>query len=142
MKTQKRLAASILKCGQNRVRLNLEDEEAAMAMTREDIRAAISRRAIYKIPVKGTSRVRARKRKIAKSKGRHSGHGKRKGVKTARTPKKRAWITRIRALRRRLRELKASGEIDVPTYRKYYSYANAGMFKSKAQLESAIKREK
>ena len=142
MKTQKRLAASVLKSGVNRIRVNLEDEEVAMAITREDVRSAIGRNAIYKLPIKGTSKVRARKRKKAKAKGRHSGHGKRKGHKSARTPKKRTWITRIRAIRRRLRELKANNEIDTATYHKYYRYANAGMFKSKAQIESAIRKEK
>ena len=140
MKTQKRLAAQILKCGTNRIRVNLEDEEVAAAITKEDVRQAISRGAIYKLPIKGTSRVRARKKAIAIKKGRSTGYGKRKGKKTARTPKKKKWVKQIRGIRRKLRELKSSGEIDKKTYRYHYGKANAGVYRSKAHADSAARK--
>ena len=141
MKTQKRLASKILKCGVNRIRINLEDEEVASAITREDVRAAISRGAIYKIPVKGTSRTRARKKKIARRKGRSTGYGRRKGPKTARTPKKTKWKKQIRAVRKKLRTLRDSGEIDRKTYRRHYGKANAGNYRSKAHAEAMARKK-
>ena len=140
MKTQKRLAAQILKCGTNRIRVNLEDEEVTAAITKEDVRQAISRGAIYKLPEKGTSRVRARKKAIARRKGRSGGYGKRKGKKTARTPKKRQWVKQIRGIRRTLRTLKESGEIDKTIYRYHYGKANAGVYKSKAHVDAAARK--
>lgn len=140
MKTQKRLAAQILKCGENRIRLNLEDEEVAAAITRDDVRQAIARGAIYKLPIQGTSRVRARKKKIARQKGRSRGHGKRKGAKTARTPKKKKWMKQVRAIRRKLRDLKDSGEIDKKVYRRHYRNTNAGLYRSKAHAEAAARK--
>lgn len=139
MKTQKRLAASLLKTGVNRIRIDSKDEEAMMAMTRSDVRRAIVRGSIYAHPIKATSRVRTRAKKIAKKKGRSTGHGKWKGHKYARAPKKRAWMIRIRAIRKRLRELKEAGEITANRYRKSYRLAKAGVFKSRAHAESGAK---
>lgn len=141
MKTQKRVAAQLLKCGENRIRVNLEDEEVTSAITREDVRQAIARGAIYKLPIKGTSRVRARKKAIAKKKGRSKGHGKRKGKKTARTPKKQKWKQQIRAIRRTLRDLKDSGEIDKTTYRYHYRKSNAGVYRSKAHAKAGATKQ-
>jgi len=140
MKTQKRLAAQILKCGENRIRVNLEDEEVTSAITREDVRQAISRGAIYKLPLKGTSRVRARKKRIARQKGRSRGQGKRKGSKTARTPKKKRWMKQVRAIRRQLRSMKESGDINRKTYRRHYRNTNAGIYRSKAHAEAAARK--
>ncbi len=136
MKTQKRLAASLLKCGVNRIRIDSKDEDAMMAMTRGDVKRAIVRGSIYAIPMKGTSRVRAKAKAIARKKGRSRGHGTWKGHKTSRTPKKRAWITKIRAIRKKLREMKAKG-MEKGQYRKFYRLAKAGIFKNKAHVESA-----
>ena len=140
MKTQKRLAAQIMKCGVNRVRVNLEDEEVTAAITREDVRQAIARGAIYKLPVKGTSKVRTRKKKRARRQGRSRGHGNRKGTKTARTPKKKRWMKQVRAIRRKLRDLRGSGEIDKKTYRRHYRNANAGLYRSKAHAEAMARK--
>jgi large subunit ribosomal protein L19e len=50
-------------------------------------------------------------------------------------------MKRIRALRRRLRELKEKRIITQNVYRKLYTMAKSGAFKSKAELENYIKAQ-
>nr|AKQ01975.1 LSU ribosomal protein L19E [uncultured euryarchaeote Rifle_16ft_4_minimus_309] len=139
---QRRLAASTLGVGRNRVWISTdpkEQENILDAITREQIRALIKRNVIQKRPEKGVSRGRARQRAAQRAKGRRRGHGTRKGAKNARTPRKARWVGLIRAMRRRLRQLKAEGRIDVHTYRKFYMQAKGGMFKSTAHLEQQLR---
>jgi len=137
LKTQRRLAARILKTGRHRVYFDPDAlEDIDEAVTRADIRRLISEGAIAPKPVLGTSRHRARKRAIQRKKGRQRGHGTRSGTKNARNPKKRRWISTIRPLRARLRSMKEAGDLDTRSYRKYYRMAKSGMFKSRAHRES------
>ncbi|MEM4472186.1 MAG: 50S ribosomal protein L19e [Archaeoglobaceae archaeon] len=137
---QRRLAAEVLKCGKNRVWFNPEMlEEISTASTKQDIRELIEKGAIKKKPLKGVCRFRVN---LRRRKGRRRGHGSRKGKKTARMPRKRLWIMRIRALRRRLRELKKNGEIDTKTYRMLYRMAKGGAFRSVAHLDSFVQEIK
>jgi len=132
---QKRLAADILKCGENRVWIDPTGaEEVSEAVTRSDIRSMINSKWIRKKAVKGISSGRKKKRKAQKKKGKRKGQGKRKGKKGARTPKKELWMKRIRALRAQLRMLKDAGKIDASTYRRYYRHSKGGEFRSKAHL--------
>lgn len=143
LKTPRRLVASILKIGEGRVWLDPEDVEAiSAAVTRDDIRRLITSGAVQAKPVKGVSRYRARKLSLQRRKGRRRGHGKRSGKKGARLSKKRKWISTIRPIRRRLRELRDAGEIDSPRYRQLYLMAKGGAFKSKAHLEAFAKEYK
>lgn len=140
LKTQKRMAASILKAGEGRVWLDPEDlESISAAVTRKDIKKLIDDRAIQTKQKKGTSRYRAKKLHIQRAKGRRKGHGRRSGTKGARFPKKERWISIIRPVRRKLVELRDSGKIDKATYRKLYSLAKGGVFKSKSHLDTYIK---
>jgi len=45
----------------------------------------------------------------------------------------------IRGMRRYLRELRDSGRIEVPTYRRFYAQAKGGMFKSKSHLDQQLR---
>ncbi|MDI6655353.1 MAG: 50S ribosomal protein L19e [Candidatus Hydrothermarchaeota archaeon] len=140
LKTQRRIAASILKAGKGRVWLDPKDRESiSAAVTREDIKKLVSERAIQARQKKGISRYRAKKLRLQRAKGRRKGHGKRSGKKGARLPKKEKWISTIRPVRRKLVELRDSGRIDKATYRKLYSLAKGGVFKSKSHLEMYIK---
>ncbi|ALV61939.1 LSU ribosomal protein L19e [Thermococcus sp. 2319x1] len=135
LKMQRRIAAELLKCGENRVWIDPERiDDVKSAITREDIKRLINEGVIKKKPIKGQSRYRAKLRQEAKKKGRHRGHGSRKGKKTARMGKKERWIMTIRALRKELRKLKAEKKIDEHTYRNLYIKAKGGQFKSKHQL--------
>ena len=142
MRSQKRLAAELMKVGINRIRtVPSAKEEIAMAITREDVRKLIHKGFIYALPVDSTSRGRIRHRKAQKKKGRRKGHGKRKGKKTARAPRKRQWIKRVRALRRELSNLKKDGKIDSSTYRKFYRNIKSGTIQSRAHLLGLIEEK-
>ncbi len=135
--TQKRLAASILKVGLNRVWIDPEQiDEVSKAITREGVRQLINNGAIKAKPEKGISSYRSKKVAQQKKKGRRKGRGSIKGAKNARTPKKQAWMTTIRALRKDLKEMRDADEIDATTYRKLYKMAKGGAFKSKSYMKT------
>lgn len=138
----RRVAADLLKCGENRVYISSDpahEEALADAITREAVRELIEHNIVQKRPTRGVSRGRARSRASQREKGRRRGIGSRKGGANARFPRKRRWILRIRAIRRRLRELKAEGRIDVRTYRKYLLQAKGGVFHSRAHLDQQLR---
>ncbi len=142
LKAQKRMASEILKCGENRVFLDpFLIEDIKMAITREDIRNLIKEGVIQKKYKKGISKYRKNVRHMRKKKGRARGLGKRKGKKYARTPKKKAWIRRIRPLRRELKKLRDRKLITTAVYRKLYKNAKGGMFNSLAQMNKYIKEK-
>jgi len=143
LKFVRRVAAEILKCGENRVYITNDparQDDLGDAITRDAIRKLIERGdTILKRPVAGVSRGRAKARAAQHAKGRRRGAGSREGATNARFPRKRRWILRIRAIRGRLRELKGQGRIDVSTYRKFYRQAKGGMFHSRAHLEQQLR---
>ncbi|MGB9676665.1 MAG: 50S ribosomal protein L19e, partial [Candidatus Bathyarchaeales archaeon] len=103
LKSQKRLAAKILKIGESRVWIDPErTEDVEAAITREEIRKLIHEGVIKPIPEKGVSRARARILHEKKKRGRRRGSGSKSGASQAKISKKEAWMTKIRALRRRL----------------------------------------
>jgi len=142
VKFQRRLAASILKCGEERVWMDPNAlDEIKEAVTREDIKMLIKRGLIKRKKVKGTSRVRANYIKTQKEKGRRKGPGSRKGKKYARYPRKQRWMKTIRPIRATLKDLRDSGKIDRHTYRRFYRLAKGGTFKSRNHLLMHLKAE-
>ena len=139
LQSQRRLAAELLKVGEGRVWIDperMDDVEAAI--TREEIRRLIRDGAIQSRSVSGVSRGRARDRQEKRRRGLGRGPGRRSGSARAKVSKKEAWMGKIRALRKRLRELKASRAISESAYRRLYDMAGAGVFESKADLERYI----
>jgi large subunit ribosomal protein L19e len=133
------MAASILKCGENRVWMDQDRlDEIAQAVTKDDIRVLINGDAIQSKQKKGISKGRKRYAKGQKEKGRRRGHGSRKGAKYARFPRKKRWIKTIRPLRALLRELRSNGAITPTTYRRYYLKAKGGEFRSRRHLKSHL----
>jgi large subunit ribosomal protein L19e len=138
--SQRRLAAEILKIGQNRVWIDperIDDVEAAI--TREEIRKLVHEKIIKQLPEKGVSRARARVIHEKKKKGLRKGPGSRSGASRAKISKKEAWMSKIRSMRKRLRALKANRIITESTYRKTYTMATSGRFESVADLERYLK---
>jgi len=134
---QKRLAADLLGCGVNRVRFDPKRiDEVSEAITREEIKFLIKDGAIYKAPEKGISRGRARARKKRK------GPGSRKGGKYSRVTRKEFWMAKVRAQRKRLKQLKEKKLITTSTYRKIYKMVKAGAFKSTAAMLEYLKEKK
>lgn len=139
LSNQRRIAANVLKIGVNRIWLDPEEKEGiADATTRNDIRDLLESGAIQAKPKKGVSRARARQRDEKRRYGHGTGHGSRKGRKGARTPRKREWITKIRALRSRLKELRADGTLPPNVYCNVYRKAKGGEYKSVAHMNAHL----
>jgi large subunit ribosomal protein L19e len=140
LKSQRRIAAQILKVGQNRVWIDSERmDDVEAAMTREEIRKLIHEGVVKSLPEKGVSRARARVLHAQKKKGRRRGPGSGTGSPRARVSKKEAWMSRIRALRKNLRRLKANKTIADSSYTRMYRMAGSGRFESVADLERYLK---
>jgi large subunit ribosomal protein L19e len=126
--------------GANRVWINPERlEDVEVAITREEIRKLIHEGAIIPAPEKGVSRVRARILHEKKKKGLRRGPGTRKGSSGAKITKKQAWMQKIRAQRRTLREWKANRALTEGAYRELYMKAGSGVFSSIADMERYAK---
>jgi large subunit ribosomal protein L19e len=138
--SQRRLAAQILKIGQNRVWIDPgRNEDVETAMTRSEIRRLVHEGVIKSFPATGISRGRARVLHEKKKKGRRSGPGSRTGTPHARVSKKEAWMGKIRALRKRLKQLKTKKIIPEDSYQNLYRMAGSGRFESIADLERYLK---
>jgi large subunit ribosomal protein L19e len=134
LKFQRRIAAKILKVGENRIWLDLtKREEIEKAVTRADIKKLIEKKIIKALPEK-LKKPRERKK-------RKSAPGSKKGGKYSTIEKKRKWILTIRPLRKMLKELRDSGQIDRKTYRKLYLLVKGGMFRSRAHLKTYLEQK-
>lgn len=136
LRLQKRTAASLLKCGVNRVRFDperMEDIEAAI--TRDDVRALISDGAIYRLRDRGISRVRVRRRR------RRRGEGSRKGGAHSKISRKSRWMMKVRAQRRELARLRDGKLLEPSSYRRVYRLVKASNFRSVASLREYLKEK-
>jgi len=140
LNSQRRLAAQILKVGQNRVWIDPERmDDVEGAITRDDVKKLIHEKIITASQEKGVSRARAKAVQGKKRRGRRKGPGSHGGSGYAKISKKEAWMSKIRSLRKRLRELKASRVITEPTYSQVYRMAGSGRFESVADLVRYLK---
>jgi large subunit ribosomal protein L19e len=136
---QRRLAADILDVGENRIWIDPDRiEEVDMAITRQEIRNLIRRGVIKAKLEEGQSHGRTRILKRKKRSGRRIGPGTKKGSKYAVVSRKERWMNRIRALRKKLKDLRERRIITVSTYRVLYRKAKGGEFQSVSDLERYI----
>lgn len=140
MSSVKEIASDELKVGSSRVWIDTNSTEKVLdATSREDVRKLIALHVIQRKDKKSNSNNRLKKRIGQLKKGRRRGPGSVRGTKYARYPKKRRWISLIRALRSELKTLKEENKIDNKTYRKYYRVIKSGSYVSRSQLISHLK---
>ena len=140
LKNQKRMASQILGCGKDRVWIDpSKADDISKAITREDIRNLISEGTIKARKIKGVSRGRARLMDEKRKYGHRKGPGSRKGKKGARTDSKGLWMKKIRALRKKLKEMRADETLNKSAYCKFYRKAKGGEFRNVAHLVAQVK---
>ncbi len=141
LRSQKQIAARILKCGVSRVWMDpSRGPDIAEAITSEDVRRLIRDDVIRSIQKSGISSYRSKRKKEQKKKGRQKGKGSRKGAKGTRLYAKGVWMKRIRSIRKLLRDLRAERRIDGKTYRDIYIKAGSGAFRNKAHVMNYLER--
>ncbi len=139
LKTQKRLAADVLKCSPKKV--HFEESKLAEikeAITKVDLRTLINQGLITKKADISNSRSRARKTHLQKVKGMQKGHGSRKGTAKSRTPTKDVWMNKVRGQRKLIRELKEKELVSPSTFRDLYLKVKGGFFRNKRHIKLFI----
>ena len=142
LRAKKRLVSRIVGVGVNRVRFDTDHlDDVADAITRDDIRSLITANTISIKSFKGTSRGRAKTKKIQKSK-RGATQGSKKGRKGARVGKKEVYVTKVRSLRRRLKIAKERKEITNKNFWEIYKKINGNTVRNIAHLRMLIEEIK
>ena len=141
LKSKRRLAASVLGVGVDRVRFNDEYSDLIQdAITRSTIRGLVGFGAITVAPEKGVSRGRFRTKSQKLKRGR--GAGSTEGTARARNPRKDAWISKVRALRWRLKVAKERKQISPQAYRRLYKQVKGGQVRGVKHLLDLMQEAK
>ena len=138
LKAKKRLVSRIVGVGVNRVRFDGDHlDDVADAITRDDIRSLITANTITIKSFTGTSRGRAKTKKIQRSK-RGATQGSKKGRKGAREGKKAVYVKKVRSLRYVLKIAKDRKDIDNNTFKSIYKNIGGNTIRNRAHLRTVI----
>jgi large subunit ribosomal protein L19e len=140
LRSKRRLASDVLGVGEERIKFDPEAEDFIQdAITRSTIRGLVGMGAIKVAPEVGVSKGRFRERRRHR-KQRHQGSFK--GAKTSRSPKKEAWVKKVRALRWRLRVARDRNEVSKAAYLRLYTQIKGGQVRDVKRLLEMIKEAK
>ena len=138
LRTKKQLVSRICKVGVNRVRFDSDHlDDITDAITRENVRSLLTANTIRIKPIVGTSRGRAKVKKIQKKK-RGVKQGSKKGRKGARVGKKEVYVAKVRALRYRLKIAKDRKEITNKEFWELYKKIGGNTVRNVAHLRMLI----
>ena len=141
LKSKKRLVSRIMGVGVHRVWLDSDHlDDVEDAITRDNIRGLITANTIKIKPFKGTSRGRAKLKKIQRKK-RGTTAGSKQGRKGARVGKKQLYVKKIRSLRYLLKVFKDRKQINNQQFWELYKMAGGNIVRNKAHLLSLIKEK-
>jgi large subunit ribosomal protein L19e len=138
LRAKKRLVSRITGVGIHRIWFDAEHvDDITDAITRENIRSLLTANTVKIKPFKGTSRGRARVKKIQKRK-RGTTAGSKKGAKGARVGKKQVYVKKVRALRYLLKVFKDRKEITNPQFWSLYKKVGGNTVRNKAHLRLLV----
>ena len=124
--------------GIKRIKFDVDHlDDVADAITRENIRSLFTANTIRIKPIVGTSRGRAKVKKIQKKK-RGVGQGSKKGRKGARIGKKEVYVIKVRSLRYRLKIAKDRKEITNKEFWALYKKIGGNTVRNTAHLRTLI----
>ncbi len=142
LRAKKRLVSRVTGVGIHRIWFDAEHvDDIYDAITRDNIRSLLTANTIKIKPFKGTSRGRAKLKKIQKKK-RGTTAGSKKGAKGARVGKKEVYVKKVRALRYLLKVVKDRKEITNPQFWSLYKKVGGNTVRNKAHLRILIEEIK
>lgn len=132
MNLQRKIAAKVLKCGENRIWIDPTNAKVRQAITRRDIRRFVKEGIIKKLPEKKREKPKA---------FRQQRRGSIKGAFGGREYKKVNWLKIVRPQRKLLKELKGKNQLKPHAYRVVYKLVKGNYFRSKSHLMSYLKEK-
>lgn len=142
LRAKKRLVSRVTGAGVHRIYFDPEHlEDISTAITRSNIRSLITARMIQVKPIVGTSRGRARRKKLQRSK-RGTKAGSKHGRAGARIGKKQVYVKKVRALRHLLKVAKDRRDITNPEFWELYKKVGGNTVRNKAHLRLLIDEAK
>ena len=132
MNLQRKIAAKILKCGENRIWIDPTNSKVRQAITRKDVKRFIKEGFIKKLPERKKPKFELKKQQKM---------GSRKGASGARESKKTSWLKIIRSQRKLLKELKEKKQLKAHAYRKAYRLVKGNLFRSRSHLMLYLKEK-
>ena len=138
LRAKKRLVSRVTGVGVHRIWFDAEHiDDITDPITRDNIRSLITANTVKIKPFKGTSRGRAKVKKIQKGKrGRTA--GSKKGPKGARVGKKEVYVKKVRALRYLLKVSKDRKEITNKQFWSLYKKVGGNTVRNRAHLRQLI----
>lgn len=142
LRAKKRLVSRVTGAGVHRIYFDPEHlEDISDAITRSDMRSLVTAGKIRIKPIVGTSRGRARRKRLQRSK-RGTKAGSKHGRSGARIGKKQVYVKKVRALRHLLKVAKDRAEITNPEFWELYKKVGGNTVRNKAHLRLLIAEAK